>query len=43
MAEDILATQKNHKEKLFGRKWKISILIPLSETETSADPSKYTA
>ena len=43
MATDILATQKNNNEKLFGRKWKISVLIPLSETETSADPSKYKA
>jgi len=43
MVDDILATQKNYKDKLFGRKWKISVLIPLSETETSADPNKYTA
>ena len=43
MATDILATQKNNNEKLFGRKWKISVLIPLSETETSTDPSKYKA
>lgn len=43
MADDILATQKSNKDKLFGRRWKVSILIPLNETETSADLSKYTA
>lgn len=43
METDILATQKNNNAKLFGRKWKISVLIPLNETELSADVNKYTA
>ena len=43
MVDDILATQKNNNAKLFGRKWKISVLIPLNETELSADVNKYTA
>lgn len=43
MANDILATQTNYKDRLFGRKWKISLLIPKSETETSADVTKYVA
>jgi hypothetical protein len=43
MVDDILATQKNNNAKLFGRKWKISILIPKTEIETSADKNKYVA
>lgn len=43
MVENILATPTNHKDKLFGRKWRISLLIPKSETETSDDVTKYVA
>lgn len=44
MAEDnALTATPDYKSRLFGRKWKVSVLIPNKETAVAADESAYTA
>lgn len=43
MQNDLMSTQKIYSNNLFGRRWKVSVLIPLDENETSSDLTKYEA